>query len=78
VYENVFFENTIKKIKEKKNKDLFLFGTGEKILDMPENLKKVFYENSIKFEIMNSLSAYKTYNILLHEGRSFISIIKIL
>lgn len=78
VYENVFIANTVKKIKETKNKDLFLFGTGEKILDMPDNLKKIFYENSIKFEIMNSLSAYKTYNILLHEGRSFISIIKIL
>ena len=78
VYENIFISNIFKNINNIKNNDLLLFGTGENLLDLPEKLKIYLIKNTIKFEIMNSLSAYKTHNILLHEGRNFTSIIKIL
>ena len=77
IYENIFLSNIFKNINKIKY-NLLLFGTGENLLDLPEKLKIFLIENTIKFEIMNSLSAYKTHNILLHEGRNFTSIIKIL
>tara|TARA_X000000950_G_C13745148_1_gene590188 strand:+ start:486 stop:866 length:381 start_codon:yes stop_codon:yes gene_type:complete len=78
IYENIFLSNIFKNINKVKNNDLFLFGTGENLLDLPEKLKIFLIKNTIKFEIMNSLAAYKTHNILLHEGRNFTSIIKVL
>ena len=78
IYKNTFLDNLIRNADEIKKKDLILFGTGVSVLNIPDEIKSFFYKNSIKFEIMNSLAAYKTYNILLHESRNFISIIKVL
>ena len=78
IYKNTFLDNLIKNADETKKKDLILFGTGVSVLNIPDEIKSFFYKNSVKFEIMNSLAAYKTYNILLHESRNFISIIKVL
>ena len=78
IYKNTFLDNLIKNADETKKKDLILFGTGVSVLNIPEEIKSFFYKNSVKFEIMNSLAAYKTYNILLHESRNFVSIIKVL
>ena len=57
--------------------DLILFGTGKTFIKFPNHLKKFLIENKYSFEIMNSISAYNTHNILLSEKRNIISIIKL-
>ena len=78
IFNNYSFDKIIKNISAIRNIDLFLFGTGMGIIEMPDNIQNLFFQSKIKFEIMNSIAAYKTYNILLHERRNFISIIKVL
>ena len=58
--------------------DIILFGTGENLKNMPENLKKFLIEKKYNFEIMNTYSAFNTHNILLSEGRNLVSIIKLI
>ena len=61
-----------------KNKfELVLFGLDLKNMTLPQELKKLLIEKKIKYEIMNSTSAYNTHNILLSEHRNFISILKL-
>ncbi len=55
-----------------------LIGTGASLTEIPDRLKEYLFKRKIKFEIMNSISAYKTYNILLSEGRNIVSILKVL
>ena len=57
--------------------DLILFGTGKNLARIPNHLKKFLIENKYNFEIMNSISAYNTHNILLSEKRNIVSIIKL-
>ena len=57
--------------------DIILFGTGKNLIKAPKHLKKFLIENKFSFEIMNSISAYKTHNILLSEKRNIVSIIKL-
>ena len=57
--------------------DLILFGTGKKLIKVPKHLKNFLIENKHSFEIMNSISAYKTHNILVSEKRNIVSIIKL-
>ena len=67
-------------LKESINKykyELLLFGTGEEIIKIPNNMEKFLISKNIKLEIMNSISAYKIYNILLAEKRNFVSAIKL-
>lgn len=44
---------------------------------MPEELKKIFLDSKKNFEIMNSLAAYNTHNVLLTEKRNFVSVVKL-
>ncbi|MAH89296.1 MAG: hypothetical protein CMJ06_04560 [Pelagibacterales bacterium] len=57
--------------------DLVLFGTGKNLIKVPVQLKKFLVQNKYSFEIMNSISAYNTHNILLSEKRNIVSIIKL-
>ena len=57
--------------------DLILFGTGKNLIKVPMHLNKFLIENKFNFEVMNSISAYKTHNILLSEKRNIVSIIKL-
>ena len=50
--------------------ELILLGTGTHCLKPPLELKEFWLQNKVSFEIMNSFSAYKTYNILLSEKRA--------
>jgi uncharacterized protein len=58
--------------------ELILFGSGKKVESIPENIQEYLIKNNKNYEVMNSMSAYNTHNILLSEKRSFISILKLL
>ena len=62
---------------EKVKVDLILFGTGKNTVDLPVIFKKYLIDNKISYELMNSISAYKTHNILLEEKRNIISVLKL-
>ncbi len=49
--------------------DLFLLGTGPDFWVMPEGLRQRFRELSLKVEPMPTGAAFRTYNVLLAEGR---------
>ena len=56
---------------------MILFGTGKNLIKTPNHLKKFLIENKYSFEIMNSISAYNTHNILLSEKRNIVSVLKL-
>tara|TARA_A100001035_G_C27542858_1_gene390496 strand:+ start:339 stop:620 length:282 start_codon:yes stop_codon:yes gene_type:complete len=58
--------------------DIVLFGTGESLQEVPEELKKYLIEQKYNFEIMSTNSAINTHNILLSENRNLVSIIKLI
>ena len=77
---SLFSKSLVKKhIVEIFNKkfDFILFGTGEKTDDLPFKTKELLITNKIPYEIMNSISAFKTYNILLSQGRKPIAFLKL-
>ena len=63
--------------KKKYSIDLVLLGTGKKFIKLPVALEKFFIENKIKHEIMASIPAYNTFNILVTEGRNFLAILEL-
>ena len=64
-------ENNIEKNK------ILLFGTGKKIELLPNKILEFFIKSKIPYEIMTTISAIKTYNILLSQGRSTIAFLKL-
>ena len=54
-----------------------LFGTGEKTKGLPSKTRELLITSKIPHEIMNSISAFKTYNILLSQGRKPIAFLKL-
>lgn len=50
--------------------EVFLLGTGEKLVFPPASCLAPLIEASIGFEIMNTAAACRTYNILMSEGRN--------
>ena len=57
--------------------DLILFGSGKSFINLPNELKKLLIDNKRNFEVMTSISAYSTHNVLISEKRNIISIIKL-
>ena len=85
IYENIkdelFYDYNLvtEKIHEnkiEKNKFL-LFGTGKKIEPLPIKILEFFVKSKIPYEVMTSISAIKTYNVLLSQGRSTIAFLKL-
>ena len=58
--------------------DIILFGTGETLKEIPSFFQKLLIKKNKKYEVMISTAAYRTYNILLSEGRSVVSVLKVL
>ncbi len=54
---------------EAKQYDVYLLGTGETGIFLPQNLLKELRANHIKIECMDSGAACRTYNVLMAEGR---------
>ncbi len=46
-----------------------LVGTGSKLRQLPASVRSCFLEHEIKFEIMPTSAAARTYNILIVESR---------
>ena len=76
----LFSESLVKqKIKEVyiNNFDFVLFGTGKKIHHLSAKTIELLIKNKIPYEIMNSISAFKTYNILVSQGRKTLAFLKL-
>ena len=65
----------VKKIKQLNNSEynFILFGTGKKIKKIPLKTHELIVKNNIPFELMNSVSAFKTYNVLLSQGKKILA-----
>ena len=84
IYENIdaselFSHNLIKqKIEDSNNNyDFILFGTGVGIKKLSDKTMDLLVTINIGYEIMNSLSAFKTYNILLSQKRNILGFFKL-
>jgi uncharacterized protein len=52
---------------------IILLGTGEKLIFPPAPLLNLFYENEVGIEVMDTLAACRTFNVLISEGRNVIA-----
>ncbi len=75
-YDYNFLKKRIHENSTEKNK-ILLFGTGKKIELLPNKILEFFIKRKIPYEIMTTISAIKTYNILLSQGRSTIAFLKL-
>ena len=66
---NEISENTLARVLESRDLDLFLIGTGKAPWPMPETLRWRFRDAHIGVEVMPTPPAVRTYNILLGERR---------
>lgn len=57
-------------LKEAVEIEVFLVGTGENMLRLPENLKQVLRKKHISTDTMSTGAAVRTYNVLLAEDRA--------
>ena len=57
----------VRKIDEKP--EILIIGTGEKFKQLKSEIKEFLKQYSLKYEIMDNGSAFRTYNILIGEGR---------
>ena len=73
IYSNSFIEFVINR---KPLIDLFIFGTGEEVTDLPKKLSNSLSENNINTEVMKTSSACRTWNILTSENRRTAAILK--
>ena len=63
-------KNAIKHIQESGNKpNILIIGTGEKQVFPDQDILKELADNNIAYEIMNTHSACRTFNILQQENR---------
>ncbi len=53
--------------------DIVILGTGETLLRPKLDLMALMAERGIGLEIMDTPAACRTYNVLLHEGRSVVA-----
>ena len=76
----LFSESLIKKkIKEIciNNCDFILFGTGRKLQHLSSQTTQLLIKSKIPYEIMSSIAAFKTYNILLSQGRKVLAFLNL-
>ena len=76
LFNDEFFEKKIEEF-DNKNYDFILFGTGKKIISLSSKILSSLYKKKIPHEVMNSISAFKTYNILLSQGRRTLAFLKL-
>lgn len=53
--------------------DLVLLGTGEHFIFLDKELLNIFKQHEIGIEVMSTLSACHTFNVLMSEGRNAIA-----
>ncbi len=77
---DLFSEKTFQyKIKKmgKEDYNFILFGTGKITKNIPLKAKEFVIENNIPYETMKSISAFKTYNILLSQGKKILAFLEL-
>jgi len=67
-----FFEKIINQFHDNEY-NFILFGTGKKTKKIPLKTYEFIVKNNIPFEVMNNIAAYKTYNILLSQGKKILA-----
>lgn len=55
--------------KEAQSIDFFIIGTGEQLVRLDEALTWRFHEFGFQFDVMSTLAAARTYNVLVAEQR---------
>ncbi len=57
--------------------NFILFGTGKKLKKIPLKTHEFIIKNNIPHESMSSISAFKTYNILLSQGKKILAFLEL-
>jgi uncharacterized protein len=57
--------------------NFILFGTGKKLEKIPLKTHEFIIKNNIAHESMSSVSAFKTYNILLSQGKKILAFLEL-
>ena len=70
------FQYKMKKI-GKTDYNFILFGTGKIAKKIPLKVQEFVIKNNIPYETMNSISAFKTYNILLSQGKKILAFLEL-
>ena len=70
------FNNKIKQL-NKIDYNFILFGTGNTTKKIPLKIYEFVIKNNIPYEAMRSISAFKTYNILLSQGKKILAFLEL-
>ena len=70
------FNNKIKQL-NKIDYNFILFGTGKTTQKIPLKIYEFVIKNNIPYEAMRSISAFKTYNILLSQGKKILAFLEL-
>ena len=70
------FHNKIKQL-NKIDYNFILFGTGNTTKKIPLKIYEFVIKNNIPYEAMRSISAFKTYNILLSQGKKILAFLEL-
>ena len=57
--------------------NFILFGTGKKFEKIPLKTHEFIIKNNIPYESMSSISAFRTYNILLSQGKKILAFLEL-
>ena len=72
IFSNSFFYKKINQF-DKLEYNFLLFGTGTRTEKMPLKIYEFVIKSNIPYEIMKSVPAFKTYNILLSQGKKILA-----
>jgi uncharacterized protein len=56
-------------VAERNELDMLLIGTGHEMLPLPKSLVQHLSEQGLRFDVMNTNAAVRTYNVVLEEDR---------
>ncbi len=70
------FYNKIKQL-NKIDYNFILFGTGSTTQKIPLKIQEFVINNNLPYEAMKSISAFKTYNILLSQGKKILAFLEL-
>ena len=76
VLDESIFQNKVNQ-HNKIDYNFILFGTGKKIEKIPLKTYEFVVKNNIPYETMKSISAFKTYNILLSQGKKILAFLEL-
>ena len=72
IFSQEFFYKKINQ-HDKTEYNFLLFGTGKNAEKIPLKIYEFLVKSNIPYEVMKSVSAFKTYNILLSQGKKILA-----